>query len=404
MRRRTATRSWGPSSSSGSATCGSAWYGEPAERRGLGRTSSIKDLTYQRDLGWLLAHNPVNAARPYADEGRAGREFVITNPPAKANNFIDIGFDPNRNGDAVGYISVLGVGGGAFIIGKSGLTVAAGVTLAGSGMVPVNDKGLAVGFTGPGYGPLQVNARFVAGPNGTTLDADVGLMRVSLFGTGAGVYLGGQRVSFGSLANVSAVNLQSTPADVARLLQGGFGAGVGDIARVLNTNLRVGMSDVAVTLRGLTKDLSEIAKALKPLGADMGKMAAVLGADLSILDKGVRQTWTKAGQYISQTLNSAGQVLKEWIYYDEAGKKLYQWRAWAGGKLTNLDRYTASGVRTLQAYISTTGNWVERTYTNGVETAVRVWNSAGNYLGDQLKNFSDATSKLDPTTTSWWPF
>jgi hypothetical protein len=111
-----------------------------------------------------------------------------------------------------------------------------------------------------------------------------------------------------------------------------------------------------------------------------------------------------SGRWVSQKLDAAGQVLSEWLYYDAAGTKLRQWRAWAGGKLTNLNQYTSAGVRTLQAYISTTGNWVERHYTNGVETAVRVWNAAGTYLGDQLKNYSDAASALDPTTTNWWPF
>ena len=70
-----------------------------------------------------------------------------------------------------------------------------------------------------------------------------------------------------------------------------------------------------------------------------------------------------------------------------------------------MDKYTTAGIRTLQAYFSTAGNWVERiSRDDGVETAVRVWNTAGVYLGDQLKNFSDAASKLDPTTKDWWPF
>jgi hypothetical protein len=111
-----------------------------------------------------------------------------------------------------------------------------------------------------------------------------------------------------------------------------------------------------------------------------------------------------SGQWISQKLNSAGLVLQEWIYYDAAGTKLRQYGAWASGKLTELARYTSDGVtRTFWAYVSTTGNWVERNYSNGVETAVRVWNSAGTYLGDQLKNYSDGAAKLDPTTKSWWP-
>jgi hypothetical protein len=111
------------------------------------------------------------------------------------------------------------------------------------------------------------------------------------------------------------------------------------------------------------------------------------------------------GHWVSQTLDKAGNVIKEWLYFDGAGKSLQKFRAWSGGKLINLDKYTSAGVRTLQAYVSTTGNWVERvSRDDGVETAVRVWNKAGVYLGDQLKNFRDAASKLDPTTKDWWPF
>jgi hypothetical protein len=110
------------------------------------------------------------------------------------------------------------------------------------------------------------------------------------------------------------------------------------------------------------------------------------------------------GEWVSQTLDSAGKVLKEWLYYDSAGQTLQKFRAWSGGKLTTLNKYVTNGVQTLEAYISTTGNWVEKSLSNGVVTAVRVWNSAGTYLGDQMKNFSDAASKLDPTTEDWWPF
>ncbi len=111
-----------------------------------------------------------------------------------------------------------------------------------------------------------------------------------------------------------------------------------------------------------------------------------------------------SGQWISQKLNSAGQVLQEWIYYDAAGSKLKQYGEWSGGKLTELAKYASDGAtRTFWAYVSTSGNWVERSYSKGVETSVKVWNSAGKYLGDQLKNYSDAASKLDPTTKNWWP-
>ena len=40
------------------------------------------------------------------------------------------------------------------------------------------------------------------------------------------------------------------------------------------------------------------------------------------------------------------------VYYDDAGKQLYQWRAWADGKLINLDRYTSASVRTVRVLAS----------------------------------------------------
>ena len=81
------------------------------------------------------------------------------------------------------------------------------------------------------------------------------------------------------------------------------------------------------------------------------------------------------------------------------------WAEWSsGGKLLNLERFATNGLKTLDAYWSTAGNWVERTYQDGKEIAVKIWDSAGKYLGDQYKNFKDAASKLDPTTKNWWPF
>lgn len=117
------------------------------------------------------------------------------------------------------------------------------------------------------------------------------------------------------------------------------------------------------------------------------------------------QKWLASnGKWISQRLNSVGDVVKEWVYYDAAGAKIQQYGTWANDKLTSLTKYTSQKVKTFEAYISTTGNWVEKSYKNGTATAVRVWNSTGKYLGDELKNFSDAAASWDPTTQDWWPF
>ncbi|WP_437200847.1 hypothetical protein [Planctomicrobium sp. SH664] len=112
-----------------------------------------------------------------------------------------------------------------------------------------------------------------------------------------------------------------------------------------------------------------------------------------------------SSRWVSQQLNAAGKVVSQWFYYGVQGSQLAEWATWnASGAVTNLQRFTANGVKTLEAFISTTGDWVERVYSNGVQVAEKIWNSAGRYLGDRYKNFTDAISQLDPTTKDWWPF
>lgn len=116
----------------------------------------------------------------------------------------------------------------------------------------------------------------------------------------------------------------------------------------------------------------------------------------------LQKSCREGGRWVAQAFNSNGPLSSERIYYDQAAAKLYQFRAWAGSKLTDFEQYTTSGWKEINKSISTSGNWVERSYDNRVETSVRIWNSAGKYLGDQMQNFKDAAAKLDPTTKSWW--
>ncbi len=71
--------------------------------------------------------------------------------------------------------------------------------------------------------------------------------------------------------------------------------------------------------------------------------------------KEINKYLSTTGRWVSQTLDWAGQVLREWIYYDDAGKTLYQWRAWANGKLTDFEQYTSAGWRELDKWLVQSG-------------------------------------------------
>jgi len=138
-------------------------------------------------------------------------------------------------------------------------------------------------------------------------------------------------------------------------------------------------------------------------GQKLREYAAWTGSTLTSLDRYTVSGWKEVrawvdsrGRWVWQELNVYGQVTGEWLYYDAAGQKLQQSAAWVGGRLTALNVFTIGGVPTLHAYLSDTGDWVEHHYSNGFKTAVRVWNSAGTYLGDQLKNFSDWAARYNP--------
>ncbi|WP_422923895.1 beta strand repeat-containing protein [Singulisphaera sp. PoT] len=119
----------------------------------------------------------------------------------------------------------------------------------------------------------------------------------------------------------------------------------------------------------------------------------------------IRDAWLSAGRWVSQNLDGIGHVLNQWYYYGGYGSQIFESASWnAAGVVQSITRWTTGNLLTLDAYISTTGNWVERYYSNGTEYALRVWNSVGQYLGDQYKNWSDAAANLDPTTKDWWPF
>jgi hypothetical protein len=177
------------------------WYSE-ADRRGWGRPDGAKDLVYSRDLSWTLAQKPLRKSGSFQFDSRAGSEVFTANPPANGTlNAINVG-GSIRNGDTHGYISILVIGGAAVTFGRSGLDANVGVTMYGSAAASLSQHGLAVNYAGPGYGPLNVNASVIVGSE-TKVDADLGPIHVSLFGPGAGIEIGGQKLTL-SPASVSA--------------------------------------------------------------------------------------------------------------------------------------------------------------------------------------------------------
>lgn len=118
----------------------------------------------------------------------------------------------------------------------------------------------------------------------------------------------------------------------------------------------------------------------------------------------VRSWLTDRGQWFSNQMDSAGDVVRQLVYHGPAGSGLQEVTNWANGKRRSIESFTTNGVRTLHGYFSTTGNWVERHYSNGNQTALRIWDASGKYLGDQMQNLRDQASNLDPTSKPWWPF
>ncbi|MCA9103845.1 MAG: hypothetical protein KDA83_00385 [Planctomycetales bacterium] len=555
---------------------------------------------YHADLDWLLSQKSTGR---YAGEQTSdnGREYVSVSGPAKEQNLIDVGFDPNRNGDMHGYISVLGVGGVDIKIGKSGVQAGGGVTFGGSAGVGLSQDGVSIHVTGPGAGPLNYGYGVVITKDEATVNADVGPLNITLSTKGGSIYVGGKRITFNktvdkagkwvvnqilasreristTLQNFERVRIekfdqagklvakgwkngsqwvsQSLNSAGKVLLQwtyhGGYGSalkilsqydaqgallatqefatnGVRLINKYINSSgqwvsqkfdsagkmvsewiyhgklgsqlkqwrawTSAGLSNwkeyatngVMVAERFLDSAGKWISKSFDTAGKLLNQwsyfggygsalqqwkswnaagtftgMREYLSNGVKTLDRwlnssgnwisqkfnstgrlvnewmyhggygsvlkqykawsasGTFTNWSEystngvktatrwldsRGRWISQRLNSAGKVLNQWLYFGGYGSKLQEWAEWSsGGKLLNLERFATNGLKTLDAYWSTAGNWVERTYQDGKEIAVKIWDSAGKYLGDQYKNFKDAASKLDPTTKNWWPF
>ncbi len=233
--------------------------------------------------------------------------------------------------------------------------------------------------------------------------------------------------------------------DIAGVLHGVYNQQADRIAGVLH-GLQVGTSDIGKALQNLGATGDTIAAALSAgCGMPIQTAANVvhrLGMALSnftwdsaghevqtLYQNGkayLQNTWDAAGNYIAQAMwnasgsmtsltkwaadggkvfsgwvNSAGQ----WLEQDLSGGKvlaerLYQGaqqlyaKAWdALGNMTSLTRWAADGGKVFSGWVNSAGQWLEQDISNGRVVAERlyqgaqqlysrVWDAAGNYLGD----------------------
>ena len=491
---------------------------------------------YQNDLAWLLSQETPTSKPFFVHEDlETGNQLLVAPGPESPNHVVDIGIDTNENGNFHGYITIFPIGGVDVTIGKQGLDVSAGVIGYGSGGVSLSSRG----FTASVNVYNTIGGGLIIGNDETRLDVNVFGVNLNLFGKGAGVYVGGNKLEFDisdSIASGS-IGVHSLESGGKRINQT-FRQGSKTFQETINANGQLVSKAWNNSGKWVTQEFNSIGELVREkeyfdaAGKHIHKLRKWSGTKLTDFEQFAKDGWKEVnkylnskeqwvsqrfnaageklkewiyydaagkqlkqfrgwadgkltdleqfttdgwkkvnkylnskGQWVSQRFNAAGEKLKEWIYYDAAGKKLQQFRGWADGKLTdleqfstagwkkvnkflnskgkwvsqklnssgkvisqwvyhggygsqlrewaawdsagditNINRYTSKGVRTLKAYVSTKGNWVERHYVNGKEKAVRIWSASGKYLGDKLKNYSDAASKLDPTTKDWWPF
>src|SRR5262249_46992791 len=126
--------------------------------------------------------------------------------------------------------------------------------------------------------------------------------------------------------------------------------------------------------------------------------------------KEINRYISTSGKWVSQTLDSAGKGLKEWIYYDDAGQKLYQFRAWAGGKLTDFEQFTAAGWRETLQWLDDDSKWISQKLDSAGKV-LKEWiyyDAAGQKLyqfrawaGGKLTDFQQFTAAGWRETLQW---
>jgi hypothetical protein len=116
----------------------------------------------------------------------------------------------------------------------------------------------------------------------------------------------------------------------------------------------------------------------------------------------VRGFLNSSDRWVRQTLDGAGNVTQQWRNFGKFGSQVSQYAEWdASGEARRWTDYAENGWKTFEAWYNDAGDWVETSFSNGVAAAQRVWNQAGQYLGDAMKNFSDRLAQYDPSRWKW---
>lgn len=303
------------------------------------------ELTFHRESDWLLGKKAGENFNEYGYENQASWEVARTSAPANDwLSIFDVGFEENINGDAVGYFSMLGVGGGSFSVGKSGVTVNFGISLMGNQGASITKKGFSMTVSGPGYSFADHVGQIIVSHDETSVDLDIGPLRVSMFGKDAGVYWGGERVSMHGFVSPNNSNvsyeriarffkqsfaasdvdivqqmeqLGAMPAETAAALRDGLGHSHSQIAQALRDGLGAGHRIVADALyNGTTKNLRVIASTLKSSGYGIGQVADALTDQLNAsprqtadaLYHGFTKNLRKVARAMRQEGASVGQI------------------------------------------------------------------------------------------------
>ncbi|MEM9825825.1 MAG: dockerin type I domain-containing protein, partial [Planctomycetota bacterium] len=159
---------------------------------------------YEDDLAWLLGRNPAASNPIYPTELTGnGNQIVVAPGPSGAQQVIDIGINPNENGNFHGWISTA-IGGADVTIGKQGFDARAGVLLLGSAGVSLSSRGLVVeaNLFNLASGGLRISN------DEARIDANLLGLNVNLFGRDAGISFGGNKLTVDSDASLANAAIQ----------------------------------------------------------------------------------------------------------------------------------------------------------------------------------------------------
>jgi ELWxxDGT repeat protein len=316
---------------------------------------------YETDLQWLLGHNPVRQSAPYQTEdlGNGFMDVIVESAPGDLNDFLDIGFDPNQNGNFHGFVSMTGVGGADITIGKDGIDVGGGVVGVGGGGFSVSHQGVTVNVS-PGTG---VNAGLKIGVDETRLDANVFGIGISLGTKGGGITIGGQTMTFQEAAEL--------PPEVL----------IVDITKAGGQFIHDQYETGVHTLQTIAVNGS---KTLEKIWSKGGLILSQQTWDTT--GKNVFVAYTNGVASLEKTFVNGKQTLERaWVNGKQSLQKVFD----SAGKLFSQDTWDNAGKHVFTTFKNNLATF-EQTFVNGKETLERAWSNGS----QTLKKVFDSAGKL----------